>query len=201
MTRREESLAELLAVHSVFYRPKNPFVLSSGKTSPFYFDCRRTTMLPQAMPLIGRLIFERIRGAVDAVGGLTMGADPIACAVAYYSLSRRQPIVAFSVRKEAKSHGMQRWVEGAVRPRARVAVVEDVVTTGESTLRAITRCREEGLRVERVVALVDREEGGMERIAAEAGAGRAAALFRRSELDASHLAMVANPDLPESLLL
>jgi len=184
MTRREESLAELLAVHSVFYRPRNPFVLSSGKSSPFYFDCRRTTMLPQAMPLIGRLIFERIRGVVDAVGGLTMGADPIACAVAYYSLGRRQSIVAFSVRKEAKSHGMQRWVEGAVRPRARVAVVEDVVTTGESTLRAIARCREEGLRVERVVALVDREEGGMERIAAEAGAGRAAALFRRSELDA-----------------
>jgi len=184
MTPREESLAELLVVHSVFYRPRNPFVLSSGKTSPFYFDCRRTTMLPQAMPLIGRLIFERIRGVVDAVGGLTMGADPIACAVAYYSHSRGQPIAAFSVRKEAKSHGMQRWVEGAVRPKARVAVVEDVVTTGESTLRAIRRCREEGLRVERVVALVDREEGGMERIGAEAGAERVSALLRRSEIDA-----------------
>jgi orotate phosphoribosyltransferase len=184
MTPREESLAELLAVHSVFYRPRNPFVLSSGRTSPFYFDCRRTTMLPQAMPLIGRLIFERIRGAVDAVGGLTMGADPIACAVAYYSHGRHQPIAAFSVRKEAKSHGMQRWVEGAVRPRARVAVVEDVVTTGESTLRAILRCRDEGLRVERVVALVDREEGGMERIGAEAGAERVSALLRRSEIDA-----------------
>jgi len=81
MTSREESLAALLATHSVFYRPRKPFVLSSGKTSPFYFDCRRTTMLPEAMPLIGRLVFERIRGAVDAVGGLTMGADPIACAV------------------------------------------------------------------------------------------------------------------------
>ena len=118
---------------------------------------------------VGRVFLEEIKSRgwkPEAIGGLTMGADPIACAVAYYSQSRRQPIAAFSVRKEAKSHGMQRWVEGAVRPRARVAVVEDVVTTGESTLRAIARCREEGLRVERVVALVDREEGGMERIAA-----------------------------------
>lgn len=184
MTRREESLAALLAVHSVFYRPRRPFVLSSGKTSAFYFDCRRTTMLPEAMPLIGRLVFERIRGAVDAVGGLTMGADPIACAVAYYSQTRGSPIVAFSVRKEPKSHGMQRWVEGAAEPEARVAVVEDVVTTGESTLRAITRCREEGFRVERVVALVDREEGGMARIAAAVGEDRALALFRRAEIDA-----------------
>src|SRR5262249_33311051 len=109
MTSREELLAELLATHSVFYRPHKPFVLSSGRTSPFYFDCRRTTMLPAAMPLIGRLIFERIRGAVAAVGGLTMGADPIACAVAYYSQGRGHPVAAFSVRKEAKSHGMQRW--------------------------------------------------------------------------------------------
>lgn len=184
MTSREESLAALLATHSVFYRPRKPFVLSSGKTSPFYFDCRRTTMLPEAMPLIGRLVFERIRGAVDAVGGLTMGADPIACAVAYYSQGRGHPLAAFSVRKEAKSHGMQRWVEGAVRAKSRVAVVEDVVTTGDSTLRAIARCREEGFRVERVVALVDREEGGMEAIGAEVGAVRASALFRRSEIDA-----------------
>jgi orotate phosphoribosyltransferase len=183
MTSREESLAVLLATHSVFYRPRKPFVLSSGKTSAFYFDCRRTTMLPQAMPLIGRLVFDRVRGAVDAVGGLTMGADPIACAVAYYSQGRGAPIVAFSVRKEAKAHGMQRWVEGAVVAKARVAVVEDVVTTGDSTLRAIARCREEGLRVERVVALVDREEGGMERIAAAVGPGRASAIFRRSEID------------------
>jgi orotate phosphoribosyltransferase len=141
-------------------------------------------MLPAAMPLIGRLVFERIRGAVDAVGGLTMGADPIACAVAYYSQGRGQPVAAFSVRKDAKSHGMERWVEGAAAPKSRVAVVEDVVTTGDSTLRAIARCREQGLRVERVVALVDREEGGMERIVAEVGTARTSAIFRRSEIDA-----------------
>lgn len=184
MNRREERLAELLALHSVFYRPKKPFVLSSGKSSPFYFDCRRTTMLPEAMPLVGALVFRRIRRTVSAVGGLTMGADPIACAVAYFSATRGEPIAAFSVRKEAKSHGMKRWVEGAVSPRAKVAIVEDVVTTGESTIKAIRRCREEGFRVERVVALVDREEGGMERIAAEVGRGRATALFRKSEIDA-----------------
>jgi orotate phosphoribosyltransferase len=129
-------------------------------------------------------VFDRIQGAADAVGGLTMGADPIACAVAYYSQGRAHPIAAFTVRKEAKAHGMQRWIEGAVAPKSRVAVVEDVVTSGESTLRAIARCREEGLRVERVVVLVDREEGGMERIAADVGAARASALFRRAEIDA-----------------
>src|SRR5882724_4318788 len=126
MTPREELLASLLAKHSVFYRPENPFVLSSGKTSPFYFDCRRTTMLPDAMPLIGRLVYERIHAVVDAVGGLTMGADTIACAVAYYSESQPKRIFAFTVRKEAKAHGMQRWVEGAVAEKAKVAVVEDV---------------------------------------------------------------------------
>ena len=175
---------ELLATHSVFYRPENPFVLRSGKTSPFYFDCRRTTMLPAAMPLIGELVFERVRGAVDAVGGLTMGADPIACAVAYWSELAHQPIAAFSVRKETKAHGMQRLVEGSVKDGARVAVLEDVVTSGGSTLQAIANCRAEGFTVERVVALVDREEGGMAKIAEAVGAERVSALFRRSDVDA-----------------
>jgi len=184
MSRQARStLAEILARHSVFYRPRKPFTLASGKTSPFYFDCRRTTMRPEAMPLIGKLVFERIRGDVDAVGGLTMGADPIACAVAYHSAGRRQPIAAFTVRKEAKSHGMQRWIEGALEPRARVAIVEDVVTTGGSTLTAIERCREEKLRIEHVVVLVDREEGGMARIAEAVGHDRVTALFRRAEVD------------------
>ncbi|MGH7802852.1 MAG: orotate phosphoribosyltransferase, partial [Candidatus Binatia bacterium] len=118
------------------------------------------------------------------VGGLTMGADPIACAVAYWSAARRRPIGAFTVRKDVKSHGMQRWIEGAIEPRARVAIVEDVVTTGSSTLTAIARCREEKLRIERVVALVDREEGGLERISEAVGGKPVEALFRRSEIDA-----------------
>src|SRR5687767_14181769 len=126
MTAPRAALARLLAEHSVFHRPRKPFVLSSGKTSPFYFDCRRTTMLPAAMPLIGRLVYERIRGVVTAAGGLTMGADPNACAVAYYSGVRGDPIAAFTVRKESKGHGMQRWIEGAIAARARVAVLEDV---------------------------------------------------------------------------
>ena len=185
MNRTERALAEILARHSVFHRPRKPFVLASGKTSPFYFDCRRTTMRPEAMPLIGRLVFERIDGLVDAVGGLTMGADPIACAVAYASALAKRPIGAFTVRKDVKSPGMQRWIEGAIEPKARVAIVEDVVTTGSSTLTAIARCREEKLRIERVVALVDREEGGLDRIAEAVGdAKKVSALFRRSEIDA-----------------
>ena len=141
-------------------------------------------MLPEAMQLIGKLVYERIRGRVSAVGGLTMGADPIACAVAYTSALRKDPIAAFSVRKEAKTHGMQRSVEGAVRPKARVAVVEDVTTSGASSLQAIARLREEGFRIERVVVLVDREEGGLERIAEAVGSRRVSAVFRRSEIDA-----------------
>lgn len=182
MNRHETRLAELLAAHSVFHSPKKPFVLSSGKTSPFYFDCRRTTMLPEAMPLIGRLVFQALRPRVTAAGGLTLGADPIACAVAYWSAARR-PVAAFTVRKEAKAHGMQRWIEGAVRPKARVAILEDVVTSGSSSLQAIARCREEGLRIEQVIVLVDREEGGMARIEAEVGKGRVTAIFSRRQID------------------
>jgi orotate phosphoribosyltransferase len=183
MNRSEEALARLLVRHSVFYQPRKPFILASGKKSAFYFDCRRTTLLHEAMPLIGRLIYARIRDSAEAVGGLTMGADPIACAVAYYSAKRKNPIVAFSVRKEPKSHGREQWVEGPLRSRARVAVVEDVVTTGGSTLRAIERCRQEGLRVVAVITLVDREEGGLDRIASEVGADCVHAIFRRSEID------------------
>ncbi|NCC95128.1 MAG: orotate phosphoribosyltransferase, partial [Opitutae bacterium] len=127
-----------------------------------------TTLHPLGMYLAGHLVFEAVADlGLDAVGGMTFGADPIAVATAFASQLRQQPVKAFSIRKTRKDHGIVRWIEGDLKPGDRVAVIEDVVTTGGSTLQAIERAREEGLRVERVVVLVDRQEGGMEAIRRE----------------------------------
>jgi len=124
-----------------------------------------------AMPLLVVLFFEWIKAGerregerIDAVGGLTLGADPIAYAIAYHSALQGMPIRAFSVRKEPKGHGAQRWVEGFEQPGARVAIVEDVVTTGASTLRAIEGALNAGFQIQAVLALVDRQEGGLEEL-------------------------------------
>jgi orotate phosphoribosyltransferase len=185
-------LLDLLVRRSYLYRPDAPFVLASGKTSPLYVDCRLTTTYAEAIPLIGELCFQRVvamgRGvAPAAVGGLTMGADPIAAAVSFYSTVAAQPISWFTVRKEAKQHGTARWIEGSVEPGARVVVVDDVVTTGASTLTAIERCRAHGLLVIGALALVDRgEEDGQRRIEATLGPeGSFASIFTRAVLDAA----------------
>jgi orotate phosphoribosyltransferase len=133
---------------------------------------------------VGRLVLAEVRSLVpevQAVGGLTMGADPIASAVSLTSFLADRPIPAFYVRKEPKGHGTRQWIEGrkGIPGGARVCVLEDVVTTGGSTIKAIERCREEGLDVRGVVALVDREEGGKAAVEAEGVALRA--LFRRSD--------------------
>jgi orotate phosphoribosyltransferase len=162
-------LLDLLVRHSFRYSAEPVFVLASGRRSHYYIDCKKTTFLPHAMPLVGRLLFDRIKrhereagGRIEAVGGLTLGADPIAYAVAYHSALEQMPIHAFSVRKEPKGHGTLGWVEGFERPGARVAIVEDVVTTGGSTLRAIAGARHAGFVIGLILALVDREEGGRE---------------------------------------
>lgn len=178
-----ERLLALLAERSYHYRPERPFTLASGATSPFYLDARVTTWDPEAKPLIGALVFDLVTGKADAIGGLTLGADPIAGAVAYYSQIAGAPIRAFTVRKQAKAHGMGRAIEGSIQPGDRVAVVDDVVTTGTSTLDAIDRCREAGHAITAVVILVDREEGGLDRIRAAVPGVPCTALFARSELD------------------
>jgi orotate phosphoribosyltransferase len=161
------------------------FVLASGRRSAFYFDCRATTCYAPAMPLIGEAFvaeFRRAGTSPRCVGGLTSGADPVANAVAYYSLADGPVIDMFSVRKERKDHGTRKWIEGCAE--SPVAVVDDVVTSGGSVLRAIERCREEGLHIVQVVVLVDREEGGMAAIRAAVPEAPVCAVFRRSQLDA-----------------
>lgn len=143
--------------------------LSSGRKSNYYIDGKQTTLNPEGMLLAGKLLYRRIRSLpakVDAVGGLTLGADPLVCAVALVSQLEGTPIPAYIVRKESKGHGTGAWIEGIrnIPAGARVAVVEDVVTSGDSSLRAIARSEEAGFTVVRVLALVDRQEGGREKL-------------------------------------
>jgi len=159
------------------------FVLASGRTSDLYIDARLTTMSPEGLALIGPLGLATVReafGAVDAVGGLTLGADPIAYAIAYASAGTPPLVRAFTVRKEAKAHGTGRQVEGPMRAGDRVVVVEDVITTGGSALRAVEVLRSQNVTVLGVLALVDREEGGRE--ALERAGLRVHALARASEI-------------------
>ncbi len=160
-----EELFRILYERSFIHRPDRPFTLSSGKTSPVYVDCKKTTLgHSRAQFLIGDLLYHRIsRLDPDGIGGLTLGADPIAVATSLVSGLYRRSIPSFVVRKETKGHGTKNPVEGDLIERARVVVVEDVVTTGASGMRAVDVCRECGYEVLEVVALVDREEGGRDR--------------------------------------
>jgi orotate phosphoribosyltransferase len=138
--------------------------LSSGKTAQYYVDAKRALLRPTGLRAAGELIAAEAaeRGAA-AVGGMTMGADPLACAA--IAAKGGDGLVAFFVRKERKEHGLQRWIEGPMlEPGTKCLVVEDVVTTGGSTIRAIERIREEGLEVAGVTAVVDRLAGGAETI-------------------------------------
>jgi len=139
------------------------FVLASGRRSSYYIDARRTTMSGEGLAVIGPLALERLaaRGwAPRAVGGLTLGADPVAYAIALASQARGRGIDAFTVRRAAKTHGTSRRIEGCFEPDAPVVVVEDVITTGQSARDAIAAVEREGGRVLGVLAVVDREEGG-----------------------------------------
>jgi len=157
--------AELIALlRSVAFR-RGQFTLASGRQSPYYVDARPATMSARGLALIGRLGLQEIRAAgwaPDLVGGLTLGADPVAYAVAAASDSSPPPIDGFTVRKEAKAHGTGRLIEGPFRAGARVVVVEDVITTGGSAHRAIEAVQAAGGAVLGVLAVVDREEGGSE---------------------------------------
>ena len=156
----KKTLVSLLAKRSA---RRGSFTLASGKQSSLYIDARLTTMSPEGLSLIGPLGLEAIRNAEwapDSVGGLTLGADPIAYAISYASADAASPIRAFTVRKEAKSHGTGKLIEGPFATGDRVVIVEDVITTGSSAARALETVRAAGGTVLGVFALVDRDEGG-----------------------------------------
>jgi orotate phosphoribosyltransferase len=168
----EQDRARLLDLLRALSFERRKVVLASGKESDFYIDCKRTALTAEGHALVGRLLFEkvrRIRPLVRGVGGLTLGADPIASAIALTSFLEGEPVDAYIVRKEPKGHGTGQWVEGrkTIPDGSRVVVIEDVVTTGGSALKAIERCRAEKLEPVACLALVDRMEGGREAIEAQ----------------------------------
>src|SRR5918999_6444730 len=166
MTDQVDSLLALRMLLAERSTRRGQFTLASGRISTLYIDARLTTMSPEGLVLIGPLGLRAIHQAhwrANCVGGLTLGADPIAYAISYASaLESDTPIRAFTVRKEAKSHGTGQLIEGPFRNGDRVAVIEDVITTGASALRAVEAVRVAGGLVVGVLALVDREEGGRE---------------------------------------
>jgi orotate phosphoribosyltransferase len=158
-------LIDMLCRKSFKYSNEPIFKLVSGRMSQFYVNCKPVTLCARGMFLAGHLLFEEIKDDdVTGVGGLTFGADPLAVATAFASELRAKPINAFSIRKTRKDHGMIRWIEGDIQPGERVAIIDDVATTGGSTIKAIERARSEGLEVVRAVIFVDRQEGGIENI-------------------------------------
>jgi orotate phosphoribosyltransferase len=146
------------------------FTLTSGKTSDFYIDGKQTTLDAEGAYLCGKLLFELIsaeQDVIQAVGGMTLGADPLVTAVSVVSFLERAPIPAFIVRKEAKGHGTSNYIEGLknLPTGGRVALIEDVVTTGGTLLKVIERVEAAGFSVGLVVTVVDRQEGGAENLA------------------------------------
>jgi orotate phosphoribosyltransferase len=167
MREDEQALIRVLRKYSLRV---GDFVLSSGKKSPYYLDCRVTTLHPEGALHTARLILDMLVEKaleVDAIGGLTLGADPIVAAVAAISATIGRPLPAFIVRKQAKQHGAKRLIEGwQGSPGDRVLIVDDVCTGGGSILEACDRAEEAGYRVAATLCVVDREEGGTEAIRA-----------------------------------
>jgi len=161
------SLVRMLATRSA---RRGSFTLASGRQSDLYIDARLTTMSPDGLATIGPLALARMKArgwTPDAVGGLTLGADPVSYAIAHASALALTPIRAFTVRKEAKTHGTGRLIEGPFQSGDRVVVIEDVITTGGSALKAAAAVRSAGGVILGILAVVDREEGGREALEVE----------------------------------
>ena len=156
---REELLQILIKTKAFKSSPTSIFPLASGEMSPFYIDCKVGLSHQEARRIVGEMILDLVHGPIDAVGGLLIGAYPIAIAVSDAAYRRSgQDLRAFAVRKEPKSHGLKKLIEGDVSKGDRVLIVDDVITSGTSTIEAIRKSREEGLIVAQAIAIVDREE-------------------------------------------
>jgi orotate phosphoribosyltransferase len=175
-----ERLLNLLAERA--YR-QGQFTLASGRTSPHYINCKPVSLSGEGLKLLGALLLEQVEVEAVAVAGLTLGADPLVSAVAMRAALDGRRLDALIVRKEAKGHGTGAWLEGPLPAAgASICVLEDVVTSGGSALKAVQQLRQAGYRVDRVVAIVDRQEGGLETLTA-AGL-ELSSLFRLSEVAA-----------------
>lgn len=177
--------AELMKIIRELSYEEREVTLASGRKSNFYFDGKQTTLHARGGLLVGKAFLKEVKelsDKVDAVGGLTLGADPIATATSIAAALEGQALHAFIIRKEPKGHGTGQWLEGRKNlPKgSRVVIVEDVTTTGGSSMKAVERAREEGLEVVGIVTLVDREEGARENIEKEGIALRA--VFTRSQV-------------------
>jgi len=177
-------LARLLADNAVIHES---VVLASGRRSPYYMDCRQVLLDPEGAELSGALCWDLIRSTdVAAVGGLTLGADPLVCAISAAAWGRGRRVTGFFIRKEAKKHGLQQWVEGPfIEEGTPVAVVDDVLTSGGSLATAIKKARQAGGVVVAAVVVVDRDEGGREAIEQLLDGAPLHALFSANELLAS----------------
>jgi orotate phosphoribosyltransferase len=154
---------QLLDLFCNFAYKEGDFVLSSGQRSTYYINCKPVTLDPNGALAVGRLLLNKLPMDTQAVAGLTLGADPIVSAVSVVSAYENRPLPALIIRKEAKGHGTMAYIEGpTLVPGAKVVVLEDVVTTGQSALKAVERLRGAGYSVEQVIALVDRQQGGAE---------------------------------------
>ena len=176
----KKRLARLLIEKS--YK-EGSFVLASGRTSDYYFDCRQTALHPEGAWLIGSLFFDLIKDLpICGVGGMTLGSDPLITATSVISFEKGQPLNGFIVRKESKGHGTNQYIEGLANFSSgdRVVLLEDVVTTGGSILTACKRAEDVGLEIVQICSVLDREEGGREKLA-EAGY-ELKSLFNRREL-------------------
>lgn len=165
VSEMKERLGEIILERSFKYSENPPFTLASGRQSNFYFNCKPTTLDPEGMNLIGEIIFDMVKDSgITAAGGLTLGADPIANALSVISYQKGKPIKSFIVRKDVKDHGTRSAIEGNVKAGDRVLIIDDVITTGGSTITAIEQAGKAGLIVDGVITLIDREEGGRENI-------------------------------------
>jgi orotate phosphoribosyltransferase len=183
MSDQRERLKNLILERSFQWSDRAEFRLASGNWSHFYFNCKKTTMDPEGAYLVGQAIFQAVRNrGIDGVGGLTLGADPMAAAAMHAAWHSGHRIKQFVVRKQLKDHGSIRWIEGNMEPGDKVIILEDVVTTGGSTIKAMERAAEDGLDVRGVLVLVDREEEGGAELIRKHCPGPVEALFTRSEL-------------------
>ena len=165
LTTVKQQLLDLICTDA--YK-EGDFTLSSGQQSSYYINGKLVTLHPQGGQMVGQVILDYLDDSVIGVGGLTLGADPIVTAVSVVAAYEGHSITPLIVRKEAKGHGTQAYIEGPVLPEnSNVVILEDVVTTGQSAMKAIVRLREAGYAVNQVISIVDRQQGGSEHYAQE----------------------------------